>query len=68
MTYGDTKLWLPNLEMALYYIQTLHIEFQARPMNRRGTQGETSKRAPQRIASERFARQHKPFWLKADPT
>jgi hypothetical protein len=27
MTYGDAKLWLPNLEMALYSVQTLHIEF-----------------------------------------
>jgi hypothetical protein len=27
MTYGDAKLRLPNLEMALYSIQTLHIEF-----------------------------------------
>jgi len=27
MTYGDTKLWVPNSEMALYSVQTLHIEF-----------------------------------------
>ena len=27
MTYGDAKLQLPNLEMALYSVQTLHIEF-----------------------------------------
>lgn len=37
-------------------------------MNRRGAQGETSERAPQRIASERFACQHEPVWLGADPT
>jgi len=30
--------------------------------------GGTSERAPQRTASERFARQHKPVWLDADPT
>jgi hypothetical protein len=36
VTYGEAKLWLPNLEMALYSIQTLHIELQARPVNRRG--------------------------------
>ena len=27
MTYGETKLRLPNSEMALYSVQTLHIEF-----------------------------------------
>ena len=27
MTYGDAKLRLPNSEMALYFVQTLHIEF-----------------------------------------
>jgi len=59
MTYGDTKLRLPNSEIALCSVQTLHIEFQARPMNRRGAQGETS---------ERFARQHEPVWLGADST
>ena len=68
MTFGDTKLRLPNPEMALYSVQTLHIEFQPRPVNRREAQGETSERAPQRIASKRFARQHKPVWLGADPT
>jgi hypothetical protein len=36
MTYGDAKLWLPNPKMALYSVQTLHIEFNARPVNRRG--------------------------------
>jgi len=46
MTYGDTKLWLPNPKMALYSVQTLHIEFQARSRNRRGAQRETSERAP----------------------
>jgi len=60
MTNEDAKLRLPNLEMALYSIQTLHIEFQARLMNRRGAQGETSERAPQRTASESFARQYEP--------
>jgi len=54
--------------MTLYSVQTLHIEFQARPMNRRGAQEETFERAPERTASERFARQHKPVWLGADPT
>ena len=68
MTYGDTKLRLPNLKMALYSVQTMHIEFQARPVNRRGAQGETSERAPQRTASKRFARQHEPVWLGANPT
>jgi len=68
MTYGDTKLWLPNPEMALYSVKTLHIQFQARSMNRRGAQGETSERAPQRTASERFAHQHEPVWLGADTT
>ena len=68
MTYGDAKLQLPNPEMALYSVQTLHIEFQAWPMNRRGAQGETSEWAPQRIASEKFARQHEPVWLEADST
>jgi len=29
MTYGDAKLWLPNPKLALYSVQTLHIEFQA---------------------------------------
>ena len=29
ITYGEDKLWLSNTEMALYSIQTLHIEFQA---------------------------------------
>jgi hypothetical protein len=37
-------------------------------MNRRGAQGETSEWAPQRIASEKFARQHEPVWLEADST
>jgi hypothetical protein len=37
-------------------------------MNRRGAQGETSERTPQRIASERFAHQHEPVWLSIDPT
>jgi len=37
-------------------------------MNRIGAQGETSERAPQRTASKRFAHQHKPVWLEADPT
>ena len=60
MTYGDARLWLPNLQMALYSVQTLHIEFQARLVNRRGAPGETSERAPQRITYEEFARQHKP--------
>jgi len=32
-------LWLSNLEMSLYSVQTLHIEFQARPVNMRGAQG-----------------------------
>jgi len=54
--------------MALYSVQTLHIEFQAQPVNRRGAQGETSKRAPKRTASERFACQHEPVWLGADTT
>jgi hypothetical protein len=44
MTYGDAKLWLPNLEMTLYSVQTLHIEFQTLPVSRRGAQGETSER------------------------
>ena len=68
MTNEDAKLRLPNLEMALYSIQTLHIEFQARLMNRRGAQGETSERAPQRTASESFARQYEPVQLRADNT
>jgi len=39
MKYGDAKLRLPNPKMALYSVQTLYIEFQARPVNRRGAQG-----------------------------
>ena len=68
MLYGVTKLRLPNPEMALYSVRTLHIEFQARLVNRRKAQGETSERAPQRTASERFARQYDLVWLGADPT
>jgi hypothetical protein len=26
MTYGETKLWLPNLELALYSVRTFHVE------------------------------------------
>jgi hypothetical protein len=65
MTYGEAKLWLPNQEMASYFVQTLHIEFQARPVNRRGTAFE---RAPQKTTSERFTCQHEPEWLRANPT
>jgi len=65
MTYGEAKLWLPNPEMALYSVQTLHIEFHARLVNRSGTALE---RAPQRTASKRFTHQHEPVWLGADPT
>jgi hypothetical protein len=39
MTNGDAKLRLPNLEMAVYFFQTLDIEFQVRPVNKRGAQG-----------------------------
>jgi hypothetical protein len=29
MTYGETKLWLPNPELTLYSVQTFHVELQA---------------------------------------
>jgi hypothetical protein len=32
MTYGETKLWLPNLELALYSVRTFHVELQAQPV------------------------------------
>jgi hypothetical protein len=35
MTYGETKLRLPNPELALYSVQTFHVELQAQPVNTR---------------------------------
>jgi hypothetical protein len=35
MTYGETKLQLPNPELALYSVRTFHVELQAQPMNTR---------------------------------
>jgi hypothetical protein len=59
MTYGETKLWLPNLELALYSIRTFHVELQAQPVNTR---------VPQRTASKRITCHHQePVWRGADP-
>jgi hypothetical protein len=35
MTYGETKLRLPNPELALYSVQTFQVELQAQPVNTR---------------------------------
>jgi hypothetical protein len=35
MTYGETKIWLPNSELALYSVRTFHVELQAQPVNAR---------------------------------
>jgi hypothetical protein len=51
MTYGETKLRLPNPELALYSVRTFHVELQAQPVNAR---------APQRTASERITRHQEP--------
>jgi len=58
MTYREATLHLPNPEMALYHVQTLHVELQARLVNMR---------APQRTTSERFVRQQELVWHGADP-
>jgi hypothetical protein len=59
MTYGETKLRLPNPELALYSIRTFHVELQAQPVNTR---------VPQRTTSERITRHHQePVWRGADP-
>jgi hypothetical protein len=51
MTYGETKLWLPNPELALYSVRTFHVELQAQPVNAR---------APQRTTSKRITRRQEP--------
>lgn len=33
MRYSKGRIWLPNLEMGLYYVNSYHIEFQAEPVN-----------------------------------
>jgi hypothetical protein len=35
MTYGETKLQLPNTELALYSVITFHVDLQAQPVNAR---------------------------------
>jgi hypothetical protein len=47
MMYGEIQLRLPNLELALYYIRTFHVDLQAQLVNAR---------APRRTASERITR------------
>jgi hypothetical protein len=58
MTYGETKLRLPNPELALYSIRTFHVELQAQLVNAR---------APQRTASKRITRHQELVWRGADP-
>jgi hypothetical protein len=58
MMYGDVKLRLPNPELALYSVQTLHVEIQAQPVNQR---------APTRTASARVTTRHDPVWRDAEP-
>jgi hypothetical protein len=59
MTYSETKLWLPNPELALYSIRTFHVKLQAQPVNAR---------APQRSTSERITRHQELVWCGADPS
>jgi hypothetical protein len=33
MTYGETKLWLPNPELAHYSVRTFHVDLQDQPVN-----------------------------------
>jgi hypothetical protein len=59
MTYGETKLRLPNPELALYFVRTFHVELQAQLVNIR---------VPQRTASERITPRHQELvWHGADP-
>jgi hypothetical protein len=58
MTYGKTKLWLPNPELALYSVRTFHVDLQAQPVNAQ---------APQRTTSKRVTRRQELVWHGVDP-
>jgi hypothetical protein len=58
MLYPRGRIRLPNLELSLYSVRTLLIDFQASPVNLW---------APQRAASARMAYQPEPQWHGADP-